>query len=70
MNNQFLRRKYPAKSCECKNNFYCPTCNIDYETNYNEMVMNCPCGATEIICPACNIAKAMRQIHEAAEKEV
>lgn len=54
------------KECDCGAAQKCPPCG--YGT---PGAGECRCAATpEAVCPSCNVGKAIRQIHEAAQKEV
>lgn len=56
--------------CICDKNIGCPNCDTDYQDNYERNIRNCPCSSQILNCPICNVGKAIRQIHEAAAKEV
>ena len=72
-NNQKIRkngdetnRNEENKDCDCGATPKCPPCG--YGT---PGAGECRCAATpEAVCPSCNVGKAIRQIHEAAQKEV
>ena len=72
-NNQKIRKNVEEtdgnegnKECDCGAAQKCPPCG--YGT---PGAGECRCATNpEAVCPSCNVGKAIRQIHEAAQKEV
>lgn len=56
-----------TNNCDCLGGQVCPPC--DYSTPDGSDKCRCAFGP-EMVCPSCNVGKAIRQIHEAAQKEV
>lgn len=67
ISNKKNKESQEGNPCKCDNSIICPSCikSLNFKNS------NCYCAQPpELKCPSCNVGKAVRQIHEEAQKEV